>query len=165
LNEHNVKRTIHKVNALSLDIDIAKRAQTYSKALSDDSAYTIPSSEKCSVNTWKADDSDAAGGKEVTENWYKTGTNYDWDKKVYEATAKEFTNMIWRSATRVGFGRTGNHVVAVYCETPGNVLGRFQCNVCPAKVGCDAQRCPEAAAVCSSDDGHGNAEFSLTDDE
>lgn len=73
--------------------------------------------------------------------------------------------MIWRSATRVGFGVHGNHVVAVYCQTRGNVLGRFNCNVCPSPGGCDAQQCPMPEAVCSSDDGHGNAEFSLSADK
>jgi hypothetical protein len=52
----------------------------------------------------------------------------------------------------------------LYCPK-GNIKGRFDCNVCRAGVGCSETRCPQPDAVCSSTDGEGNAEISLTDDK
>jgi len=72
--------------------------------------------------------------------------------------------MIWRSTKKVGFGVEGDRVVALYCPK-GNVKGRFACNVCAPDVGCDANRCPLPDSVCSSTDGEGNAEISLTADK
>jgi hypothetical protein len=72
--------------------------------------------------------------------------------------------MIWRSTTKVGFGVQGDRVVALYCPK-GNVKGRFACNVCKAGAGCDANKCPLPDSVCSSKDGEGNAEISLTADK
>jgi len=81
-----------------------------------------------------------------------------------QPAARAFTAMIWRSSTKVGFGRAGYNVVALYCDTRGNDEGRFACNVCPKGVGCDINSCPMPQTVCSTDDGLGNAEISLSTD-
>jgi len=65
---------------------------------------------------------------------------------------------------KVGFGVQGDRVVALYCPK-GNTKGRFACNVCKAGAGCDAAKCPLPDSVCSSKDGEGNAEISLTADK
>jgi len=55
LKAHNVKRALHKVPALTLDIDTAKRAQLYAANLANGITPTVPTTEKCGVNTWNAD--------------------------------------------------------------------------------------------------------------
>jgi len=82
-----------------------------------------------------------------------------------QPAAAYFTAMIWRSSTKVGFGVAGTHVVALYCDTRGNDEGRFACNVCRKGVGCDETRCPAPQTVCSTSDGLGNAEISLSADK
>jgi hypothetical protein len=96
----------------------------------------------------------------ATDWWYAKGTGYNWGTREYSTVAQDFTNMIWRSTTEVGFGISGRAVVALYCPK-GNVRGRFACNVCPKGVGCSAEKCPVPNAVCSSTNGEGNAEISL----
>lgn len=65
--------------------------------------------------------------------------------------------MIWRSSGKVGFGIFKKTVVALYCDYKGNVAGLFKCNVCQTGTGCNPQECPLPDAVCSSNDGLGNA--------
>lgn len=52
----------------------------------------------------------------------------------------------------------------MYCPK-GNTRSRFACNVCKADEGCDAKKCPVPDSVCSSTDGEGNVEFSLSADK
>lgn len=107
----------------------------------------------------------AADAKQATAYWYDTIREYDFSKNIMQPAAAPFTAMIWRSSTKVGFGVSGTHVVALYCDTRGNDEGRFACNVCRKGEGCDASRCPMPDSVCSSTDGQGNAEISLTADK
>lgn len=161
LTAHNAKRDIHKVPNLELDIDIAKRAQKLAETYSTSGTFTAPSGEKCGYNYASASTSTEAMNKDWATNfWYSKGTGFDWANVVFSATAQDFTNMIWRSSTKVGFGVAGTKVVALYCDK-GNVRGRFTCNVCKANVGCSTTKCPIPASVCSSKDGEGNAEISL----
>jgi hypothetical protein len=118
------------------------------------------------LNYWKAPVlAAAADGKLATAHWYETSRDYDFSKTIMQPAAAPFTALIWRSSTKVGFGVDGTHVVALYCDTRGNDEGRFACNVCKKGVGCDAAACPMPRSVCSSNDGQGNAEISLTADK
>lgn len=142
---------------------MAKRAQLYAANLANGVTPTVATNEICGYNEWNAPTIvDAKNEQKATDYWYAKGTNYIWTTNIYQPTARDFTNLIWRSSTKVGFGIVGKKVVALYCETKGNVKGRFNCNVCKKNIGCDATKCPLPNAVCSSEDGQGNAEFSLS---
>lgn len=106
------------------------------------------------MNYWKAPKISSAGdGKLATAYWYDMNRDYDFNKNIMQPAAAPFSALIWRSSTKVGFGVSGNHVVALYCNTRGNDEGRFACNVCKKGVGCDAAACPPPKTVCSSTDG------------
>lgn len=161
---HNTKRRTHKVTELKMDIDIAKRAQILAKQYADSGTFTIKSSEPCGYSIATAPDTGKANNKDwATDNWYKKGTGYDWTKVKYSATAADFTRMIWRGSTKVGFGISGTKIVALYCEK-GNVKANYECNVCKANIGCDKVKCPTAAGVCSATNGESRAEISLRAD-
>jgi hypothetical protein len=115
------------------------------------------------MNVWR--NAQANDGKRATAHWYDKLDEYDFNKGFYELAAAPATALIWRSSTKVGFGVAGKHVVALYCDTRGNAEGRFACNVCRGGVGCDAQACPPPRSVCSTTDGLGNVEISLTADQ
>lgn len=118
------------------------------------------------MNYWKADIlSNAKNGEKASEYWYGFNTKYDYTKNMMQPAAAAFTAMIWRSSTKVGFGVSGTHVVALYCDTRGNDEGRFACNVCRENQGCDEAACPMPKSVCSTNDGQGNAEISLSADK
>jgi len=129
-----------------------------------DGTLTVGLTESCGWNKATAPDELLAMDREwATDFWYDFGAGYDWGTKAYSPVAQDFTNMIWRSTTKVGFGVAGRAVVALYCPE-GNIRGRFECNVCPTEVGCDEDKCPHPDSVCSSTDGEGNAEISLNED-
>jgi len=161
---HNTKRRTHKVPELKMDIDIAKRAQALAKQYATGGSFTINASEPCGYNIASAPDTTKASNKDwATDYWYKTGAGYNWASVKFSSAEADFTKMIWRSSTKVGFGVYGTKVVALYC-IKGNVKNNFECNVCKANVGCDAVKCPEADAICSSTNGEGRAEISLRAD-
>jgi hypothetical protein len=165
--EHNARRKEHLVPALTIDYDLAKQAQTHAQTYAGASGTRPPQRTKnCYLNYWKANVlASAADGKQATAYWYDMIRDYDFSKNIMQPAAAPFTALIWRSSTKVGFGVSGTHVVALYCDTRGNDEGRFACNVCKKSVGCDAAACPMPKTVCSSTDGQGNAEISLTADK
>lgn len=162
---HNAKRKDHLVGDLTVDIDIAKRAQALAKKYHESGVFSVYASEECGYNYAKAIDAVQALDKDwATNYWYVKGTGYDWDKKPKSATANDFTNMIWRGSRNVGFGVYGDKVVALYC-VKGNVEGKFGCNVCKTGKGCDKAACPPADSICQATDGEGSAEISLRADK
>lgn len=168
---HNARRKEHLVPELTIDYDLAKQAQihaeTYAGAGAGAGAKPTPHPPaNCSANYWKAPVlAQAEDAKQATAYWYDTMRQYDFSKNLKQPAAAFATALIWRSSTKVGFGVYGTHVVALYCDTRGNDEGRFACNVCRKGQGCDASACPMPDAVCSSSDGQGNAEISLTADK
>lgn len=163
---HNVKRREHLVPDLTVDYDLAKKAQGYAERYAAAAVPEPPQKTKnCYLNHWKAPLlAGAKDAQQATDHWYEKNREYDFAKKIMQPAARAFTAMIWRSSTKVGFGRAGNHVVALYCDTRGNDEGRFACNVCEKGVGCDTASCPMPQTVCSTSDGQGNAEISLAAD-
>jgi hypothetical protein len=162
---HNARRKEHLVPELTIDYDLAKQAQVHAQTYANGGTPPAPP-KNCSRNYRKAPLlATAADGKLTTAYWYDMIKNYDFSKNIYQPAAAPFSAMVWRSSTTVGFGVSGTHVVALYCDTRGNDEGRFACNVCRKGVGCDAASCPLPQTVCSSSDGQGNAEISLTADK
>jgi hypothetical protein len=45
--------------------------------------------------------------------------------------AGHFTQVVWKSSTKLGCGISGVYVTCRYCEGPGNFLGQFEKNVLP----------------------------------
>jgi len=141
---HNAKRKEHLVPALTIDYDLAKQAQTHAQTYAGASGTRPPQRTKnCYLNYWKAPVlAAAADGKQATDYWYNMIRDYDFSQNIMQPAAAPFTALIWRSSTKVGFGVSGTHAVALYCDTRGNDEGRFACNVCKKGVGCDAAACP-----------------------
>lgn len=163
---HNEKRRVHGVPEFKIDYDLAKEAQ-YKAENYVSTMKRVTKDPSCYMNYWNtAKTSESKDAKAAVTEWYKTGTNYIWEKIGPQVLSDPFTAMIWRSSSKAGFGYSGNNVVALYCNTRGNDDGRYACNVCRAG-GCPAghaQECPLPAAVCSSDLGEANAEVSVTGD-
>lgn len=65
---------------------------------------------------------------DASEAWYKGESEYDYTKgepkKKEDAEKKlfseNFTRMVWKKTTKVGFGIKGKYVIAWYCEAKGN---------------------------------------------
>ncbi|ODM92905.1 Golgi-associated plant pathogenesis-related protein 1 [Orchesella cincta] len=80
------------------------------------------------TDDWKK--SDMAG--KAAEKWYKQNENYDFTKPGYSPTTGAFTQLIWKSSEKLGFGfaQMKGKTVAVGIFSPGgNVKGMFPENV------------------------------------
>jgi len=65
-----------------------------------------------------------------SDYWYDGSTYYDFTANAAKTAisgaetrrANEFTRLVWKTTTKVGFGISadGRYVVAWFCETPGN---------------------------------------------
>lgn len=136
LKAHNEYREKHGCKDLRLNKDLCKIAQEYADKL-------VSSKNPCHSNgTYKGKDmgenlyscsGKGATGQGASDDWYNESKIKEYNyKKDYQKGTLNFTQMIWKGTTEVGFGVStkGNtsYVVANYFP-PGNFLGQFQDNV------------------------------------
>ena len=81
---------------------------------------TSDPNDKTLLNTAKA-----------TDMWYEEVKDYDFDNPGFAMDTGHFTQVVWKSTKKVGFGIAGNYVVGRY-EPSGNMLGDFETMVLPA---------------------------------
>lgn len=128
LNEHNAKRALHGVSALTWDSTLAAYAQAYADKY-DCSGTLTHSGGQYGENL--------ALGYTVTgsiDAWYSEGDNYNYGSScsVYD----HFTQVVWKSTTKVGCGYKkcdsywGTYIVCSY-DPAGNYIGECDSNVLP----------------------------------
>ena len=66
----------------------------------------------------------------ATDWWYNEIKHYDYSKPMLTEMTQQFTQLIWKSTTKVAFGIAGAFVVGWYYPA-GNVQGQFEENVLP----------------------------------
>jgi len=83
----------------------------------------------------------------ATQMWYDELTNpgYDFNNPGYSSGIGHFTQVVWKSSTKLGCGISGVYVVCRYCEAQGNFMGPFPENVFPK--GTDATCANEGAST------------------
>ncbi|XP_048584713.1 uncharacterized protein LOC5521024 isoform X2 [Nematostella vectensis] len=76
-------------------------------------------------------------GHEPIDKWYDGSKNYSFDNPGFKRDAGNFTQLVWKSSREVGIGKaissSGNAVVVARFRPAGNVQGRYEQNVFPAK--------------------------------
>ena len=71
------------------------------------------------------------------KEWLKQKENYDFrctidpTKPCLADNTQYYTQMVWKSTTKIGVGISGRFVVARFCEQRGNIVGQFRDNVIP----------------------------------
>ncbi|CAN8007594.1 unnamed protein product [Ixodes pacificus] len=70
------------------------------------------------------------------DSWYSEITDYDYDDPRYSEDTGHFTQVVWKSTTKVGCGRghaASRNAYYVVCEylPRGNVESQFRSNVLP----------------------------------
>ncbi|MFB4318765.1 CAP family protein [Actinomadura sp. 21ATH] len=81
----------------------------------------------------------AADGSAAVKSWYDEIKDYDFNKAQFSSSTGHFTQLVWKSSTKVGIGRVSGrgdkyyetYIVFVF-EPPGNMEGAFSDNVHPA---------------------------------
>jgi pathogenesis-related protein 1 len=128
LNEHNVKRALHGVSALSWDSTLEAYAQAYADKY-DCSGTLTHSGGQYGENL--------ALGYTVTgsvDAWYDEGANYDYGSTC--SVLDHFTQVVWKSTTKVGCGQKqcgsyyGTYIICSY-DPAGNYIGECSSEVLP----------------------------------
>lgn len=137
LNAHNYYRRIHHARPLTINKQLSKIADSYSKRL----AYTIRglqhssnryNNEPLGENLYYCYGKEPTGNM-TTKNWYDEIEDYDFNSDWGCSGCGHFTQVIWKGSKEVGFGVTKNNrgqyfVVANYFPA-GNTIGTFKENV------------------------------------
>ena len=137
LNAHNYYRRYHHAGPLTINNQLSRIAENYSRRL----AYTIRGLQH-STNRYN---NEALGenlyfcfgkeptGNETTKSWYDEIQYHDFNSDYGCSYSGHFTQLIWKNSKEVGFGVTKNKdgqwfVVANYFPA-GNIMGKFRENV------------------------------------
>ncbi|EDV24295.1 uncharacterized protein TRIADDRAFT_26844, partial [Trichoplax adhaerens] len=136
LNEHNRLRRIHGVPDLQWLTPLQISAEIWANQLiATGSMY--PSDTVHGENLYHGDfaNPSTANVTQMVGIWYSEVANYDFSSPSFISAAKHFTQLIWKSTTHIGCGRSiiGNNVYLVAHYSPrGNFVGQFGQNVLPA---------------------------------
>ncbi|KAL0965121.1 hypothetical protein UPYG_G00277080 [Umbra pygmaea] len=134
----NNRRAIHGSPALRLDTGLSSGAQTWAESLLKERVLKNSSSPH-GENIWAKTGSAGitATGQEVVESWYEQAGSYDFSKPGPQDKTGQFSQLVWRSSTKVGVGMatsgTGMVIVVAHFEPAGNITnpGYYAQNVLP----------------------------------
>lgn len=134
LDEHNRYRANHCAPALSWSDELAAAAQAWAERLRDTGCQFEHSSTKYGENL-------AAGTpghlppEDVVRMWYDEIADYDFASGKFEASTGHFTQVVWKSSTRLGCGMVsdcnGMDIWVCQYDPPGNYEGKYDDNVVP----------------------------------
>lgn len=145
LEAHNNLRVKHAVAELQLDETLAKLAQEHAEYLSKNNILKHanikhPENEDAAlgenflrVNLALNDEDEAFGGGDIARAWSAESKYYDFEKHQFLPGANTFSQMVWKSTEKCGFGFSINddehlYVVAFYYPA-GNIGNQFKENV------------------------------------
>ena len=137
LAKHNYYRRIHHVGPLTLNYQLCRIAENYSRRL----AFSIRGIVH-SRNQYKNEELgenihfcqfEEPTGSSATTDWYSEIKDHDFNDNYGNFNTGHFTQVVWKDSKEVGFGVTKNEsdqyfVVANYYP-PGNIYGTFKENV------------------------------------
>ncbi|MFC4909558.1 CAP family protein [Actinomadura gamaensis] len=136
----NADRARHHAPALVLDSDLSKYAMERAASRSQSEKLSAGHSglrDGTGENIfWGGSSGEPRPGSDAVKSWYDEIGNYDFDKAQFSPNAGHFTQLVWKSSTRVGIGRVSGqgpefyetYIVFVF-EPPGNMEGEFADNV------------------------------------
>jgi len=69
----------------------------------------------------------------AVDMWYNelNDPGYDFANPGFSSGTGHFTQVVWKTTTKLGCGYTGGYVVCRYCEVAGNMMDAFEQNVLP----------------------------------
>ncbi|SEH00020.1 Cysteine-rich secretory protein family protein [Nonomuraea solani] len=142
LAEANAYRAKHHAPPLTMDPELnayaKERAASRSEQEALDAGHTGLRAQT-GENIFWGGGSEALPGSMAVKNWYDEIGSYDFAAAKFSPNAGHFTQLVWKSSTKVGIGRAAGqggeffetYIVFVF-EQRGNMQGAFAENVLPA---------------------------------
>ncbi|KAI8064172.1 CAP domain-containing protein [Gongronella butleri] len=127
LDAHNKYRAIHQAPPLTWDNTIANYAADYiGKCVFKHSGGEYGENLAGGYRDWPS----------VVKGWYDEVQNYDYSHPGFASNTGQFTQVVWKSSTKIGCGFApcgGQRLYMCDYEPAGNYVGEFEENVFPPK--------------------------------
>lgn len=126
LQGHNTYRRAHQVCDMIFDTEAAKAAQEWAEKMNTDGVMKHSTNEErpgCGENLAMHSNTNFIETTNwATQAWYDEVTNpgYDFNNQGFSSGTGHFTQLVWKSSTKLGCGVAGRYVVCRYCDGPGN---------------------------------------------
>ncbi|XP_020917047.1 Golgi-associated plant pathogenesis-related protein 1-like [Exaiptasia diaphana] len=138
LEAHNAKRRLHGVPDLKWDSDLAATATSWAQRLAstDKLAHSKGNYGENIYFSWGTNEGTC---EEAVQSWYDEIKDYDFDNPGFSSQTGHFTQVVWKSSTKLGVGKATadagggykkTYIVAQYTP-PGNYEGQYAANVLP----------------------------------
>ncbi|MFC4374240.1 CAP family protein [Nocardia halotolerans] len=136
LTMHNTYRAEHGSPAMTLTQNLNNRAQQCAKYYATKGAidHSCPYKNGAGENLVMGQGSFSAVSlvEMSTKMWYDEIKYYDFNNPGFSMATGHFTQLVWKSSTRLGIGYAsdgGTSVVVALYNPPGNVQGQYPQNV------------------------------------
>ncbi|XP_065662504.1 uncharacterized protein LOC100200105 isoform X2 [Hydra vulgaris] len=138
LAEHNRLRALHQnTPKLVLDSTLTASAQKWADYLQSSKKFEHSKGNGYGENLYFSSGIPAGSDcVRASNSWYSEIKSYSYSKPTFSSSTGHFTQLVWKSSTKVGFGISfkGSSVIVVAQYSPaGNVLSQFKQNVMPKK--------------------------------
>uniref|UniRef100_A0A0K0FCA4 CAP domain-containing protein (inferred by orthology to a human protein) n=1 Tax=Strongyloides venezuelensis TaxID=75913 RepID=A0A0K0FCA4_STRVS len=136
--EQNLYRARHGASPLTYDYGyLEKKAQNYAEYLSNNEIFMHDPSNSANRIGENLAMSSKSQISIMTRSWYEEIQKYNFQKCDAQSGCGHFTQMIWKSTTKVGCGvsESRSGIVYMVCKysPAGNVIGLFAKNVNPPR--------------------------------
>jgi hypothetical protein len=137
LFHHNRIRALHGSPALRENHSLTNYAQQWANFLSESDTLTHSSmiwdGKNVGENIAKAGAVINDPSQLIVNKWYEEKENYDFSKNCSQNNTKNFTQIVWKDTTEIGFGlaysQTGNTFIVVNYYPSGNISNEYDYNV------------------------------------
>ena len=139
--EHiNAYRQKHQVGDVTWDETVAKYSQDWAEYLAATGRFEHTTDYLYGENlamTWGGV-SHTEAVKIATDMWYSENAWYDYNNPGFSMETGHFTQLCWKGTQRIGAGvakgGSGNLIIVMNFDPPGNWLGAFAENVFPPQL-------------------------------
>ncbi|XP_022220824.2 Golgi-associated plant pathogenesis-related protein 1 isoform X2 [Drosophila obscura] len=136
LKKHNEYRKKHSAPDLTLDQELSNGAESYAKELAEKDVFEHSKAPGLGENLYLTYGGDP---NDCVKEWYDEISLYDFKKPGFAMNTGHFTQVVWKSTTKLGMGKAASkggkiYVVGRY-QPQGNILGKFEQNVLKSNNG------------------------------
>ncbi|XP_020917049.1 Golgi-associated plant pathogenesis-related protein 1 [Exaiptasia diaphana] len=137
LQAHNAKRSVHSAPDLTWDSGLAATATSWAQHLASTGGFSH-STGNYGENIYYSWGTNEGTCEQAVQSWYDEIKDYDYQNPGFSSKTGHFTQVVWKSSTKLGVGKATaddgggykkTYIVAQY--TPAGNSGAYAANVLP----------------------------------